>query len=114
MADIIEFPTAGRPRPLPDSPDAPSALRRGIDRLADAAAALRRSRDGLERQHDVLGTVRGLLEAQALHAQAIAALALSIETAIAADDLSAMIALQGELKSLLSGAADRPRSDAAD
>src|SRR5271155_2296402 len=121
VADIIEFPTAGRCHPRADSPGSgktgsgktgsgktgsgktgsgktgsgktgsgktgsgktgsgktgsgktgsgkTGALRRGIDRLTDAAAALRRSRIGLERQHDVLGTVKGQLEAQALQSQ---------------------------------------------
>jgi hypothetical protein len=126
VADIIEFPTVGRPRPAADSAgsgkagsDKIAAVRRALDRLTDAAAALRRSRHGLERQHDVLGTVKGLLQAQALQSQAIAALALSIESAIATEDLSTMIALQTELRGLMMSRAEPsdtapPRTDAAD
>jgi hypothetical protein len=112
VADIIEFPIAGRSHP---SAETTGALRAGIGRLADATEALQRSRARLERQYDVLGTVKDLLEAQMLYSQAIAALALSIETAIAAGDLASMIMLQAELKSLMArAAAPLPQSDAAD
>ena len=111
VADIIAFPTAEPSRP---SADTAGPLRRGLHRLAEAAAALDRSRASLERQHDVLGMVKGQLDTQALRAQAIAALAGTIELAVAAGDLPAMIALQAELTGLMAGAASPPLTDAAD
>jgi hypothetical protein len=111
VADIIAFPTAD-PRRL--SADTAGTLRRGLHRLADAAAALDRSRAGLERQHDVLGAVKGQLDVQALRAQAIAGLAGTIALAIAAGDLPAMVALQAELTGLMASAASPPLTDAAD
>jgi len=115
VADILEFPQVGRRAPRARS-GVLASLRDSIERLDDATAALRRSRDDLIDRHDALDGVRGQLLAQVAGARIIAGLARAIEDAIAADDAAAIAALQAELKTMLDAhAAHAPiLTDAAD